>query len=58
MKNLKNLGKSISKKEQRAISGGQFCVIHCYAECLESGQEQSFCTNHCTKLNIANGGGF
>ena len=59
MKKLKNLGEALSKNEQRAINGGAFCIIHCYAECLESNGYDSdqFCGQLCQNLAAQNGGG-
>ena len=44
MKNLKNLGKALSKAEQKEINGGGPCRKRVYAFCDPSGNNNPPCT--------------
>jgi len=57
MSKIKNLGKTLSKKQQRGINGGVFCIIHCYDECLSAGFSNGYCVNSCQQQAAENGGG-
>ena len=37
MKNLKNLGKALTKAEQKLINGGDGCIIYPPSKCLDCG---------------------
>lgn len=60
LKKISNLGNALSKKEQTAISGGTFCMIHCLDECLASfgysSEYNQHCNQHCIDLSGGNGG--
>lgn len=54
LKNILNLGNTLSKKEQKSIYGGEFCVWHCIDECYSSvgpGEgEPTRCIQNCIQL--------
>lgn len=62
MKTLKNVGKTLNRNEQLAITGGQFCAIHCLSECLTNfvpgSPQESYCVADCRRQERENGGGF
>ncbi len=62
LKNISNLGTTLSKKDQKSIQGGEFCAIHCIAECYNSidinDQEAlAACNARCQRLSNQHGNG-
>ena len=62
MKNLKTLGKILNKNQQKTISGGEFCAIHCLSECYDNhahgSQGLTNCGNECQRIANSLGSSF
>ncbi|WP_205318018.1 hypothetical protein [Kordia sp. SMS9] len=47
------MGKTLNKKEQGAIYGGEFCLYHCVDECYNSFKREAnrdACIQNCVEL--------